>query len=76
MTALRKPPSTFVASAIDAPGAGTSTAKSRKSGIRRLRSSVPPLACGFAPMRRSPSGASARSSGTSRPSAPNSSSGR
>ena len=34
---------------------GTSTAYSRKSGSARSLSSSPPLACGFAPIRRAPS---------------------
>ncbi len=56
-----------MASLVLAPGRGTSTACSRKSGISRSRSSRPPLACGLAPMRRSPSGASAASSGRRAP---------
>ena len=51
------------------------TAYSRKSGRRRLRLSRPPLACGFALIRRVPVGASSFSSGISLPFASNSSSG-
>ena len=49
---------------------------SRKSGRRSARRSWPPFACGFALMRWRPCGASALSSGTSRPAASNSSCGR
>ena len=54
----RNRPSTLVSSEVTAPGEGTVTAWVRKSGIRRSRSSAPPLVCGLAPMRRSPFGAS------------------
>ena len=54
ITSRRKPPSTRVASLVVAAGLGTSTACSRKSGISSSRSNSPPLACGLAPMRRSP----------------------
>ena len=66
ITSRSQAPSTRVASEVVAPGAGTSTAYSRKSGSRRSRRSRPPLACGFALIRRSPPGASAASSGTRR----------
>ena len=45
-------------------------------GSSRSRVSKPPLACGIAPMRRAPSGASAASSARSAPPSSNSSSGR
>ena len=57
------------------PARAPSLRSSRKSGMRRSRSSRPPLACGLSLMRRSPCGASAASSATSLPSASNSSSG-
>ena len=46
------------------------------SGMGRSRTSRPPLACGLAPRRWSPSGTQARTSATGRPSASKSSSGR
>ena len=58
---------TRVASAVAAPGDGTSTAYCRKSGSRRSCSKTPPLACGLALMRRVPAGGSAASSGVRRP---------
>lgn len=48
---------------------------SRKSGIRRSRSTSPPLVCRLAPIRRSPFGVRATRSGSSRPVSSNSSSG-
>src|SRR5207237_9573492 len=56
MTSGRKFPKTRVAAASIAPGAPTGTAYSRKSGMCRSRSVSPPLACGLAPIRRSPRG--------------------
>ena len=45
------------------------------SGVSNSRRNRPPLACGLAPIRRAPSGASAASSGRSRPVSSNSVSG-
>ena len=67
MTSRRNSPSGLVFSYCTAPWAGTSTAYLRKSGSFRSLRSRPPLACGLALMRRAPRGASAFSSGTSRP---------
>ena len=58
------------------PGTPTLIPYSRKLGSLSSFRSDPPLACGFALIRRCPSGASALSSGRSRPPASNSSSGR
>ena len=68
-------PSTVMSCASTAPGAGTGCSYVRKSGMRSSRSSSPPLAWGFAPMRRCPFGASACSSGMSVPLSSKSSSG-
>ena len=56
-----------MSSASTAPGEGTLTAYSRKSGMRRSCRRMPPLACGLAPMRRVPLGASSASSARSFP---------
>jgi len=60
---------------VISPGQGTWTAYSRKSGSFNSRFSRPPLACGLAPMRRCPDGASSWSSAIRRPEASNSFSG-
>ncbi len=65
-----------LASLAVVPAALTSTPWSRKSGSSSSRSRSPTFACGFAPIRRSPSGGSEASSGTSAPRPSNSSSGR
>ncbi len=56
ITSRKKRPISRVDSASTAPGEGTFTAYSRKSGIFKSRNSSPPLARGLALMRRSPSG--------------------
>jgi D-xylulose 5-phosphate/D-fructose 6-phosphate phosphoketolase len=61
---------------VPAPGALTSTAYRRKSGNRRACRSWPPLARGFALIRRQPDGGSAASGPASVPVLSNSSSGR
>ena len=75
ITSVRYLPSSRVASEIDPPGTGTSTAKSRKSGSRRSLSSSPPLACGLSLIRSVPPGDRAVMSALTEPSASNSSSG-
>ena len=76
MTSASQVPSVAVAAAVAPPGSSTATPYRVKSGRRRARSSRPPLACGVALIRASPSGAQAVSSGNGVPCSSNSSSGR
>src|SRR5208337_3800355 len=62
-TSRRKRPSTCVSPMPRTPGEGTSTAYSRKSGIRRSRSRMPPLAWGFAPKGERRMGANPHANG-------------
>ena len=76
MTSRRNPPNTRVDSANSVPGFVTLTWYLRKSGMSRSRSNKPPLACGFALMRRSSLGGKSESFGISLPLSSNNSSGR
>ncbi len=76
VTSRSHPPSTRVGSCTLAPGVSTRTVASRQSGRSSARNTAPPLATGFALMRRSPEGGRSRSTARGRPSSSNSSSGR
>jgi len=76
VTSRRKLPRVGTLPARVAPGFSTLTAQSRKSGMSNGLRNRPPLAIGFALMRRVPVGVKLFNSGSRRPLSSNSSSGR